>query len=203
LRPRVEQAFHPPELSGLEEAERELGAPLRRQARPVPASRHGHGLYHFDLNRVAEVVMILPRPGGLLLHTKRFYPAGTFRLPTGGVKEGEPLLEAACREVYEETGFRLEPRRFLFHLRYPRRSGGESPGFHSLGFLYPYTEGSPQPVDPEEGIEEFRILDWPDLPGVIEALENLDSGWLGWGRFRAIAHSMLLECRGAHPEWFL
>ena len=45
-----------------------------------------------------EVVMVVPRPGGkVLLHTKSFYPPGTYRLPTGRLRLGESP-EAANRD---------------------------------------------------------------------------------------------------------
>ena len=197
-----EKLFHPPELVGVKEAESEFGTPLRRNARLVPSRTHGGGIYTYGLNRDAEIVMVLPRPGGILLHRKQFYPEGAHRLLTGGVDDGEPIADAARREVREETGLTLKPERFLFHLRYPGKPGAPKKGFHSLGFLFPYTDTEIRTEDLEEEIESWDVVDWPGLPNVILNLADLEGGWLGWGRFRALAHSFLLECRGAHPEWF-
>lgn len=194
--------FHAPELVGIDEAEDSLGVPFRRNARLVPSRSQGSSVYTYGLTRAAEIVMVLPRPGGLLLHTKRFYPEGVYRLPTGGVHEGESIVEAARREVREETGLPLEPVRFLFHLRYPGRPGAPRRGFHSFGFLYPPSEAEPAPEDTAEEIDGWREVPWSALPATIFALENLESGWIGWGQFRALAHSFLLECRGARPDWF-
>ncbi|MCA9754234.1 MAG: NUDIX hydrolase [Candidatus Eisenbacteria bacterium] len=193
--------FHPPELIGIEDAESSLGTPLRRNARLVPSRSQG-GVYTYGLNRAAEIVMVLPRAGGVLLHTKRFYPNGIYRLPTGGVNDEEHILDAARREVREETGLQLEPTRFLFHLRYPGRPGAPRRGFHSFGFLYPESDGPIEPEDTGEEIDDWRVVSWANLPETIFGLENLESGWIGWGQFRALAHSFLLECRGAHPNWF-
>lgn len=194
--------FRPAELVGIDQVEAELGQPIRRNARFVPSRKQGRGAYTYGLNRLAEIVMVLPRPGGLLFHTKAFYPEATFRLPTGGVHDSEPVLDAACRELREETGLELEPERFLFHLRYPGKPGQPAKGFHSLGFLFPFSDGEIEPGDQTEEIDEFRVYDWADVPDIIFSLENLESGWVGWGRFRALAHSLLLESRGAHPDWF-
>ena len=50
--------------------------------------------------RVAEVVLLLRRPNGrYLVHSKTFYPQGTFRLLSGGIKPGEDLLTAVKREA--------------------------------------------------------------------------------------------------------
>ena len=194
--------FHPPELVGIEEAEETLGLPLRRNARLVPSRTQGGGIYTYGLNRAAEIVMVLPRPGGVLFHTKRFYPNGIYRLPTGGVDENESILDAARRELREETGLELEPTRFLFHLRYPGRPGAPRRGFHSFGFLYPESQNPLVPEDNEEEIDDWKVVSWSEVPDAIFGLENLESGWVGWGQFRALAHSFLLECRGANPDWF-
>jgi 8-oxo-dGTP pyrophosphatase MutT (NUDIX family) len=199
--PRSEALFHPPELVGMAEAEL-LGPPLRRNARLVPSQNRGRGVYTYGLNRTEEIVLVLPRTNGLLLHSKRFYPSGIYRIPTGGVAEGEGILDAARREVREETGLELEPTRFLFHLRYPGRPGSPGKAFHSLAFLFPTSDAEARPIDQSEEIDSWRTAAWAELPLIIETLESLESGWIGWGQFRALAHSFLLECRGAHPEWF-
>lgn len=199
---RNEKLFHPPELIGLQEAEEAHGRPIRRLARTVPSRERSAGVYTVGLNRSAEIVLILPRPGGILLHSKRFYPEGVYRLPTGGVQEGEPILQAVRRELQEETGLLLEPKRFVFHLRYPGPQASASRAFHSLGFFFPYSDGPLVPLDESEQIDSWKEVAWSDLPGVIASLENLEDGWSGWGLFRALAHQLTLECRGAHPEWF-
>ena len=199
---RIEKLFHPRELVGVVEAEAEHGQPIRRLARLVPSKNRSTGVYTFGVNRIAEIVLVLPRPGGLLLHSKRFYPSGVYRLPTGGVHESEAILDAARRELAEETGLHMEPSRFLFHLRYPGPPGSPHRAFHSLGFVFPTSDGAPAPLDQSEQIEAWKVAAWGEIPAVIESLEALEEGWSGWGQFRALAHQLTLECRGAHPEWF-
>jgi NAD+ diphosphatase len=198
-----EKLFHPPELVGLLEAEAAHGSPIRRRARTVPSKDRSTGVYTFGHNRSAEIVLVLMRPGGILLHSKRFYPSGVYRLPTGGVHDGEPVLHAVQRELEEETGLRMEPSRFLFHLRYPGPPGSPQKAFHSLGFVFPLSEGPLVPLDQSEQIESWKVVAWEEIPALIESLENLEDGWSGWGQFRALAHQLTLECRGAHPEWFV
>ena len=63
--------------------------------------------YHFlDLGR-AVVVIVQDREQRILLERVARYPTGTttWELPAGGVEPGETALEAARREVLEETGY--------------------------------------------------------------------------------------------------
>jgi len=54
--------------------------------------------------RVGEVCFVVRRPSGrFITATKVIYPAGAYRLPTGGIGAGEGIAEALGREVREET----------------------------------------------------------------------------------------------------
>lgn len=66
----------------------------------------------FDLERHAVRVVLADAGGRVLLFhavTPDVGPAGWWELPGGGIDDGESLLEAAVREVREETGLILDP----------------------------------------------------------------------------------------------
>jgi len=194
-------AFLDPDLHGREAAEKRLGMPVRLElTRPLEDS--GDEPRRFTRNRLAEVLMVLPRPGGLLFHTKAFYPRGIYRLPSGGVKSGEKILRAASREVREETGLVLAPTRFLFHLVQRLHVGETLRGFHSLAFLFPFSDGPLQPQDEEEEISDLRACSWEEIPELIRRMMSLSYPWETWGEFRAAPHRLLLEVRRDHPDWF-
>jgi NAD+ diphosphatase len=186
--------FRDPALAGLAEA-RKLGAPaeeiLQLDLRDHPEAEG----FPLGSSRLAEVLMLLPRPGGLLFHTKAFYPPGILRLPTGVVGPDEPVLAAARREVLEETGLPLEPSRFLLHLAYRLQEGASARWFHSLAFLYPPSLEPMAPLDCEEEISEFAVLPWEDLPRIAAGLESVPPRWSLWGRFRAAPHLLLYRLR--------
>ncbi len=60
------------------------------------------------------VDLIIKRSGDILFVTRKFPPfQGMFALPGGFVEDNETTLEAAVRELKEETGLDVEPQ----HLR--------------------------------------------------------------------------------------
>jgi NAD+ diphosphatase len=148
-------------------------------------------------DRYGEVCMVVRRPNGRLITAKKtFYPAGAFRLLTGGVDHGEPIATALLREVAEETGLDVIVRRFLAVIQYQPSGGwdvehGErgvselhpspishlpSPiswNFATFAFLLDEIGGTLQAHDPGERIEAFRELAVSDLPGLADTLEQV------------------------------
>ena len=150
-------------------------------------------------DRHGEVCMVVRRPNGKLITAiKTFYPAGAFRLLTGGVGLDEPIAEALLREVAEETGLAVVVRRFLAVIEYQVRGmgdkrsaegsygwgmGGRSPishlpspishSFATFAFLLEEIGGTLQAHDPGERIETFRELAVADLPALAETLEQV------------------------------
>ncbi|MBU0495395.1 MAG: NUDIX hydrolase [Chloroflexi bacterium] len=138
--------------------------------------------------RRAEVILALARPGGrVLLHTKPFYPPGTYRLTSGGVKPGEPIEKAAYREGYEELGLDVRIERFLGVITYAIQHEDVVIPFTSYVFAIG-GDGEPHPTDTHELISGYRAIPWSELPAVADELESLGPDWIDWGRFRAIGH---------------
>lgn len=146
--------------------------------------------------RRGEVVLLLRRADGhFLLHTKSFYPADVFRLPSGGILPGESVLDAARREAREETG--LDPRdpRPLGLLSVTFRRGWHRRFFPSWLVLAD-GEGDPRPGDIGERITGFQWVPPEALAEVAARLRALPPGWADWGRFRALAHEAALRWIG-------
>jgi membrane protease YdiL (CAAX protease family)/8-oxo-dGTP pyrophosphatase MutT (NUDIX family) len=143
--------------------------------------------------RLGEVVLLLRRPDAkFLLHTKTFYPPEAYRLPSGGIKQGETVMEAARREAAEEAGLPLSDGRPLGLVTYTFRNGRKRFFFHSW-VVVAEVEGEPTVVDKHERIEGFR---WVGPEGVWQAgaaLRSVPSEWENWGHFRALAHEAALR----------
>lgn len=84
---------------------------------------------------------------------------GLEELPSGGVEQGETLLETLAREVLEETGLSIRAAGpFLFEFTYPSRRGVTV----QLNFLVEAADDLPVRVNPAEH-ESFHWLPLAEL----------------------------------------
>lgn len=112
------------------------------------------------------------RPDGAVLITRR--AAGkdhplTWEFPAGSALAGETSVEAAARELREETGLSPDPARFRFIGRFTEPS--------ALVDIYtaPFPDGSMLALDAEEVAE----ADWVTIDAV-ERLRHLDEFAAPW-----------------------
>ncbi|HLY30402.1 MAG TPA: NUDIX hydrolase [Ktedonobacterales bacterium] len=170
--------------------------------------------------RPGEVCMVVRRPNGLLVtSTKSFYPAGTYRLLTGGIQPGEAIHAALLRETVEETSLPVAVRRFLGIVRYTAADAPpDSPGHGSLQHdgLYVFTTyafllddlgGELRIADESEHVIGFREVSVDDLPAIADHLatlgddpsgraavsDELAATWHAWGVFRAVTHRLVYQ----------
>jgi 8-oxo-dGTP pyrophosphatase MutT (NUDIX family) len=111
--------------------------------------------------RDAEVAVIVP--------TRRAADGSrVLALPKGHVDPGETALQAAEREVREETGVDAVPVRELGEARYCYRRHGRTIGKSVTWFLFCYRRGDL--ADHDEEVEEAR---WLGLKDAQKALTHL------------------------------
>lgn len=158
--------------------------------------------------RRAEICYVMHRgdPGeGVLLHIKTIYPDGAFRLPTGGIHQGEGVFETLIREVYEETGLRVgegadqvQVDQFLGVISYRLRH--QEMGAFDFA-TYPFLVHMPADaeLDPQDPAEQIGGWLWrptnelADVAAYLDAVGNVDPRWADWGRYRALLHRSLAE----------
>ena len=168
-----------------------LAVTLRRALEWQQSLTGAHG-------RRGEVVLCLQNEHNqLLLHSKSFYPSGASRLPTGGIHQSEPVLQALHREAMEETGALLTNPRPLAILFYTLQAAELAVPFISYLFHCRVSSFLPQPQDLQERISGFSWVDRAGLEETIGFLLHLPADWLDWGLFRAAPHQLLLEILAA------
>ncbi len=146
-------------------------------------------------DRRAEVLFVVSRPNGkILLHTKRHYPPGVFRLFTGGIGLHESVLHALWREVEEETGLDCAIQRFLALSTYCFRKDDFVMNFATYSFhLLTDDVQVPQPRDTVE-VAFIGETTLSGLPLVAQRLRSLAPEQRRvWGQWRAIGHDLSYE----------
>lgn len=169
----------------------------------------GDGQMLTNRQRRAEICYILHRGDpqeAVLIHRKTYYPAGAWRLPTGGIQQGETVLDTLAREIEEETSFQIEkgtnPVRieaFLGVLSYEmyHRSEAMTHNFATWHFLVSAPPAAqPIALDPDEHLDAWGWRSIAQMGQVADELERItaqESRWFHWGRFRALSHRFVQE----------
>ena len=163
--------------------------------------------------RRAEICYVMHRgdpQDGLLMHIKTFYPAGAYRLPTGGIEVGDSVLDTLGREIFEETGLTLgdQPgqvklQRLLgvlgYDLQHRQLGAVEFATYFFLVQMPPDAELHPQ--DEHEQIAGWAWRTPDELPAVAALLDNVhtqSATWADWGRFRAAGHRFVAQLLAEH-----
>ncbi len=195
-------AVEPAELDDLQ---RRFG-PLRAERAALtvahPFLTGEHQMLTSD-GRRAEICYVMHRgdpADGVLLHIKRFYPAGAFRLPTGGIHVGEAVIDTLSREIYEETGLTVGDgqgqaavERCLGVLEYDLQHATlglvRFATYHFLVRMPP--DGALNPQDEDEAIAGWQWRpagELADVAATLEAVVQHSAVWGDWGRYRALSH---------------
>lgn len=182
------------EVRGVADAIERWGAPATRTYRHDVSDDSWRYWQMVRRRRAGEVVLLLRRRSGrYLVHTKGFYPEGTYRLPSGGIKPGEDLIAAVLRETAEETSLEVGVKAFLAIVEHHFFRRDAQIEFTSYLFLLEERGGTLHSADEGEGITGFRELSLTGVVALADELEALPPEWSDWGRFRASVHRVVGE----------
>jgi NAD+ diphosphatase len=105
------------------------------------------------------VIVLVRRPGQVLLTRKAEWPQGRYSLVAGFLDFGECLEEATVREVEEETGVRIG------NIRYVGSQSWPFPSQLMMGFTADYLDGEVRVEEKElEDARWFSVDELPLLP---------------------------------------
>ena len=135
---------------------------------------------HYDLERDAIRVVLADASGRvLLIHVEtEEVPGGWWELPGGGINPGESYLEAAVREIKEETGLVLDPAQIgppTWRRDTTWRSRGKRRLQHEVVVFAQVAADQPTIVDggrsPTE-IEDYVTARWWNVAEIIQSQER-------------------------------
>ncbi|MFN8445975.1 MAG: NUDIX hydrolase [Caldilineaceae bacterium] len=195
---------------------------LERHFGPTPHQQHTLTVHHPFLSgkhlwltsngRRAEICYVMHQGSpadGILLHIKTIYPENAYRLPTGGIHQGERVLETLTREIYEETGLivgsqpnQVQVQRFLGITSYTMYHVEEARthNFATYHFLVQKPlDAVLDPQDEDEMLADWRWVTPAQLSTVADVLETVGERspyWSDWGKFRAISQRFVVEQLG-------
>lgn len=145
-------------------------------------------------DRRGEVVFCVIRPDGRIITiTCSEYPDNIFRIPTGGIRHDEDVLDAIFREVGEELGLEVRIRSFAGVLRIRFEYNDEFVMFYSYIFILDEIGGVLLEDASDDEISAVMEVDLEGLENVAAALDSIKGKWQDWGKFRYITSSAVLK----------
>lgn len=172
-------------------------APLRaRFGEPVTMRWEGdvseleHALATYDPKRTHDVTLFITNGERVALIRKPHFEEGVWRPPGGGVKRGEDFVAGVEREALEETGLRVELRRYLVaaeatFLYAPFEVPWRTHVFHAVT--------ADERLDPQD-TEEIAAARWGTLAEVAGPLRaRLLATRRALWRYRVALHDAALE----------
>ena len=140
--------------------------------------------------RFHDVTLFILDPAErIALIRKPQFAAGVWRPPGGGIHPGEEFVAGAVREAFEETGLRVELRRYLVETRAVFRNGGRELPWRTHVFLAETADTELAPDDPGE-IEAARWGTLAELAGPLR--ERLLAEDRAFWRYRVALHDAAL-----------
>jgi ADP-ribose pyrophosphatase YjhB (NUDIX family) len=173
----------------LAEARERYGEPLRLEWQGEISERE-HALATYDPARRHDVTLFILNGERLALIRKPHFEEGIWRPPGGGIKPGEEIAAGAAREALEETGLRIELRRYLVDAAATFLYAPFEVPWRTHVFLAETADEQPAPRD----TEEIAAARWGTLEELAGPLRErlLATGRAFW-RYRVALHDRALE----------
>jgi len=134
--------------------------------------------------RLHDITCFIRRNDGdfVVIQKPQYARTGIYRAPSGGATPGEPLEDAAIREMHEETGLTIHLTHFVLDMRLNVVCKDRTIPWRSLVFLAEPVDGEMKQIDTRE-IFDVTVMSREQLVGKVSQLME-DSGWGGF-KYRA------------------
>ena len=139
--------------------------------------------------RCHDITMYIFKGPQVIVNAKHHYPDGLYRAPSGGLKPGEDFLEGVYREAYEETGCKIELKKYILQINAYFSCGKKSIPWRTHIFTADYKSGKIKPIDIRE-IREAKLADMSEFEEYKRIIRTLESGGLS---YRARLHDEVLR----------
>lgn len=147
-----------------------------------------------ESDRRGEVVFCVIRPNNKIVSiTCKEYPAGVFRIPTGGIGHEENIIDAVYRETKEELGLDVEIEKFIGVLKIMFEHNAKSVNFYSYLFILREKGGRLLLDAIDDEVSEVKEVDLEELKVIVENLNNIKGKWVDWGKFRYTTTNAILQ----------
>lgn len=148
-------------------------------------------------DRMGEVVFAVQRPNGRFIAVRsKEYPQDIFRIPTGGIRPGEDIIEAVTREVSEELGLKAEIKRFIGVYRIRLERGREHIWFYSFFFHLVEKGGRLLKDATDDEVSEVFEANHEELERISQGLLAIEKDWRDWGSFRYLTTKAICDYTG-------
>ncbi len=145
---------------------------------------------HRSRGRAHDVSLVIVDGEKLAVIRKPGYPAGAFRIPSGGIHPEESFVDGAVREAFEETGLTVRIEDYLLQVHASFVCGPRKARWVTHVMLARVTGGSLVPRDPAE-IESARYVGWDEL--IDDVNPRLRESGRGGLEYRARLHEKIRD----------
>ncbi len=118
--------------------------------------------------RQHDITFCILNESQLVVIAKPSFPPGAFRIPSGGLRPGEPLEAGLAREAMEETGLAVTPHRYVLRVSARFTNQGREILWYSHVFTALTVDRVLAPIDWDE-ISEARWVTLDELQGPIRS----------------------------------
>ena len=163
--------------------------PIIKMIAPVDAREYDFIRSTQSYGRCHDITLYIFKGNRVIVNSKHHYPPGLYRAPSGGLKPHEDFLEGVEREVYEETGVKMELLKYILQVNVSFSFGTKLIPWKSHVFTARHISGKIAPVDIGE-IREAKLADLSEFDNFKKIIATMESGGL---HYRARLHDEVLK----------